>query len=163
MKILLKTRSDNPEYNADCDCAVVDLTPNLLDQIRCRVKMARKMLSQDSDLYELYFWGGTADFFSYRLVEASEAAGATTRSTDTEQAGHSALPGTLDLGVHEIQRTECDQMIVRYSPTPEGPEFEVAWVSIPKHTNIYVTTEAITLEDLESYVDGKSHKTREVP
>ena len=152
MKILLNTRSNNPEYNADCDCAVVDLTPSLLHQIRCRVEMARQILSQDSDLYELYFWGGTADFYSYGLVEACEAAGAAAWLTDLEQAGHGALPGAVDLGAHEIQRTECDQMIVRSMPTPEGPAFEVAWVTIPKHTDIYVTTEALTLEDLGKYV-----------
>jgi hypothetical protein len=38
MKILLNTRSDNPECNADCDCAVVDPTPSLLLQIRRRVE-----------------------------------------------------------------------------------------------------------------------------
>ncbi len=54
-------------------------------------------------------------------------------------------------------------MIVRCMPTPEGPAFEVAWVSIPKHTEICVTTAAIMLDDLESYVDGEGRKTREVP
>ena len=74
MKILLNTRSDNLEYNADCDCAVVDLTPSLLHQIRCRVEMARQILSQDSDLYELYFWESTEKVVVGELALAGSAA-----------------------------------------------------------------------------------------
>ncbi len=163
MKILLNIRSDNLECNADCDCAVVDLTPSSLLQIRCRVELARQIVSKASDLYKLNFWGGTANFYSYGLVETCEAAAEAAWLADLEQAGHGALPEAVDLGAHPIQRTECDQMIVRCIPNPERPAFEIAWVSIPKHTEIYVTTEAIALDDLESYVDGEGRKTREVP
>ena len=159
MKILLNALSDNPDYNADCDCAVVDLTPDLLEQVCCRVEMARQMLAQDSNLYELYFWGGTADFFSYRLVEACEAAAPAEWSVNRERTGHGELPGSVDLSAHEIRRTECDQMIVRCPFTPGRSEFEIAWVAIPKHTDIYVTTEAITLEDMTRYAGIRSDES----
>ena len=50
-------------------------------------------------------------------------------------------------------------MIVRCPFTPGRSEFEIAWVAIPKHTDIYVTTEAITLEDMTRYAGIRSDES----
>ena len=87
MKILFRTQSDNPEYNADCDCAVVDMTPALWEEVRRRVEIARQALQADGDVYTLYFWGGTADFYPYRLVVAcEEAVAAATEGPEQEKS-----------------------------------------------------------------------------
>ena len=169
MRIILNTSSTSPEYNADCDYAVVELTAALVEQIRRRVELARQVGQQDNDLYELSFWGGTAEFYDHGLIEAcQEAIAAARKETDGDQAAcdwlsgleqdeHALLPPTVDLGAHELQRTECDQMVVRTSPLSSTPQVEIFWTAVPKHTDIDVATRSLSLSDLESYVrDGRT-------
>ncbi len=86
MKIILDTTSSNEHYNADCDCAVVELTPVLVEQIRSRAELAGQALKQDGDLYEMYFWGGEARFYDINLVNACEdAAARAVQGTDEDQ------------------------------------------------------------------------------
>jgi hypothetical protein len=157
MKIVLQTDSTNPEYNADCDCAVVEVTPSLVQLIRRRAALAKQARRQDRDLWELYFWGHTAEFFDYSLVSACEAAFGDSKeakdwSDGFERDGHAVLPPTADLAAVEPHRTECDQMIVRCVPGSRRTDIEVAWLTIPKHTDIYITTRDVTLATLETLV-----------
>lgn len=46
----------------------------------------------------------------------------------------------------EPSRAECNQLIVR--------EDEILWTAIPKHTDIYVTTDSITAADLAEVAGG---------
>jgi hypothetical protein len=167
MKIILNTHCTNPDFNGDCDYAVVDLSPALVEHIRHRIGLAGQAGQQDNDLYELYFWGGMADFYSYDLVEACEERVAqAAEATDPDQAaqdwlagldekGHAMLPAGLDLSRHEPQRTECDQMIIRRSPPCPEPRFEIAWTTIPKHSDVYVTTSDLPLEAFEAYATSE--------
>ena len=155
MNILLKTESSDPDFNADCECAVLDVTPELLQQIKARVKIARQAAKADSDLWELYFWGGTPTFHGYDLIEACAEAAA--ESGDPGQAdwdqrfedqGFLPIPEAVDVERFEPQRTECDQQVIRRERTGKSRGFEVAWTMIPKHTDIYITTKAIPVERL---------------
>jgi hypothetical protein len=159
VKIILDTTSSDPHYNGDCDCAVVDLTPALVDQIQRRVELARRAAAEDADIYELYFWGSAVDFYDHSLVEACEeavAAGTDGQEEDKnaaayawssalEQTGHALLPHGVDLKRHARQRTECLQTIIRCAPPSRSLEFEIAWTAIPKHTDVYVTTHDLSL------------------
>jgi hypothetical protein len=162
--VVLGTHSTDPEFNGDCDCAVVRLTPELVGQVRRRLELARQAGRQDGDLYELYFWDCTAEFYGGELLEAcQEAAGA--GATDAEQAaqawlaglerdGHALVPPTVDLAAFESKRTECDQMIVRCSPSSRNPEHKIVWTASPRHTDVYVITEELPLAALEGYIVG---------
>jgi hypothetical protein len=72
MHIILNTHSSHAEYNADCDYAIVELTPALAEEIRRRVALASEARQQDSDLYELYFWGSTAEFFDHAILDTCQ-------------------------------------------------------------------------------------------
>ena len=85
MRILLKTESSDPDFNADCECAVLDVTPELLQRVKARVKIARHAAKADGNLWELYFWGGAPTFHGYDLIEA--CAEAATESDDSGQNG----------------------------------------------------------------------------
>ena len=159
--IVIDTHSTNPDFNGDCDYAVVQLTPGLVDQVRRRVELARQAGRQDNDLYELYFWGGTAEFYDCNLLDACQEAVAARGAdgdqaaqdwlTGLEQNGHALMPPAADLAACQPQRTECDQMVVRRSPPSCDPRYEIAWTVIPKHTDVYVTTRDLPLEALEDY------------
>ena len=163
MTIVLATSSTNPEYNGECDYALVRLSPGLIDQIRRRVELARQAGRQDNDLYELYFWGGTADFYDSALPDACQDAIADEQAaqewlTGLEQNGHALVPPAADLDSCEAKRTECDQLIVRASPSSQNPEYEIAWTTIPKHSDVYVTTRDLPLAAMEGYVRNKPPK-----
>jgi hypothetical protein len=160
-----KTDSTNPEFNGDCDYAVVRLTPELADRVRRRVELARQAGWQDDSLCELYFWDGTAEFHDGGLVDACQDAVAAGRGAEGDEAarqwvaglerdGHALLPPAVDLATFRARRTECDQMVVRCSPLFRDPRYEIAWTSSPKHTDVYVTTRDLPLAKLEGYVGG---------
>ena len=69
MKILLMTSSDHLDYSADCDCAVLDVTPKLLKRIRSRIKIAGQAAAGDRRLWELCFLGCGPDYYKYDLAE----------------------------------------------------------------------------------------------
>jgi len=160
MHLILNAHSSNEHYNGDCDYAVVDLTRALAEQIRRRVALARQAGQQDNDLYELYFWGSTAEFFDYNILDACHDAVAAAGGSDPDQAAcdwlddfdqreYAVVPAGVDFKAHEAQRTECDQEIIRCSPSSHHPEFEVAWTTIPKHSDVYVTTCDLPLTAME--------------
>jgi hypothetical protein len=168
VNFVLDTSSTNPDYMADCDCAVVELTPHVVELIRRRGKLARQAWRQDHDLYELYFWCGTVDFYDCQIIEACQealAAGATSGDADQlardwladlENNGHALLPPGVDLQAQQPQRTECQQMILRCCRPSEAPQYEVAWSAIPKHTDIYITTSGLPLKAMGAYL--RKHK-----
>ena len=160
--IVIGTHSTNPEFDGDCDYAVVQLTPELVDQIRRRVELVREAGRQDDDLYEIYFWGGTAEFYDCNLLDTCQEAVAAAKGADSDQAaqdwltgleqnGHALMPPATDLAACQPQRTECDQTIVRRCPSAHDPRYEIAWTASPKHTDVYVTTKDLTLAALEGY------------
>lgn len=161
MKIVLQTDSTNSEYNADCDCAVVDVTPSLAKQIRRRAALAKQARRQDRDLWELFFWGCTAEFFDYALISACEAAfqngeEAKAWSDGFERDGRAVLPPHADITALEPQRTECDQMIIRCVPSSHRTDIEIAWLAIPKHSDVYITTRDVSLASLEALVPSRA-------
>ena len=146
--IVLATHSTDPEFNGDCDYAVVQLTPELLDQIHRRVELARQAGRQDDDFYELYFWSSAATFYSNDLIEACQKAVAAAGDGDQaaqewltalERNGHAVMPSTVDLSACQSQRTECDQMVVRRSSLSDDAQYEIVWLASPKHSDAYVT------------------------
>lgn len=163
MHLILMTHSSNSEYNADCDFAVVELTPALLDEIRARVELAHETRQKDASLYELHFWGSTAEYFPYALIDACQEAVATrTVDGDADQAaqnwlgdlessGHALLPEGVVMSKVDAQRTECDRMVVTVVAGQRG-ETDISWEASPKHTDIYITTWDVTLATLESLV-----------
>ena len=164
MKIILQTHSSDSEYNGDCDYAVVDLTPIVVQQIRQRAELARQARQRDDDLYELSFWGSPAEFYDSGLLDACDKALAAAAEesdadhavrdwlADLEQNGHALLPAAVDLDTHEAPRVECGQVILRCHRFPEGLSLEVAWTAIPKHSDVGVTSASLPLAAMESYL-----------
>jgi hypothetical protein len=161
MHLIFNTHSSNEDYNGDCDYAIVDLTPALVEQIRRRTALAHQAGQQDNDLYELSFWGSTAEFYDHDVLQACQDAAAAAAHgpepdqaardwlADFEQREYAVVPEGVDFTAHEAQRTEIDQMIVRYSPSSHRREFEIAWTASPKHSDVYVTTTELPLTAME--------------
>lgn len=162
MKILLRTDSTNPDYYADCECAVLDMTPELLARITARVEILRKAAEADIDVCKIVFWGCGPEFYSYKLIDACAEVAEPGASSyfdwedQFQEAGVLPLPNAVDLGRFEPQRTECDQEIIRVRRIGDRLDFEAAWMMIPKHSNIHIATEVLTLDCLEDFAESEA-------
>ena len=159
MKIVIDTFSTNPEFNGDCDYAAVDVTPELLAQLQRRAALARQMRAQDDRLYELYFWDSPAYFYDATSLDDVLVSNKELGESLTNE-GYAPLPRHVQLDPHgdeepQPQRTECNQTIVRIC-SDEARTIEIAWTTIPKHSDVYVTTRDIPLETLEALVAAPS-------
>jgi hypothetical protein len=157
MKIVLRVHSSHEDYDADCHCAAIDVTEELLQTVRRRVEFTRQARQADRDLWEMYFWSSRPRFYDYALVEACDRLANTRQGaweTDFDQRGMAILPKGVRLEDFQPQRTECDQEIVRHQAGSGDNEFQIAWTASPKHTDLYVTTEAVSLEQLEALAHG---------
>jgi hypothetical protein len=171
MHLILNAHSSNQHYNGDCDYAVVELTPALAEQIRSRVALAGEARQHDSNLYELYFWGSTAEFFDHNILDACQEAIATAGRrrrnkaarewlADFEGREYAVVPDGVDLNAHEAQRTECDQMIIQVSPSPLRTEFSIIWTATPKHADLDVTTSELPLATMEELLSATTPQPR---
>ena len=158
MRILLMTSSDHSDYSADCDCAVLDVTPKLLKRIRSRIKIAGQAAAGDRRLWELCFLDCGLAYYKYDLAET--CADVAERTGDLglqgwfgkfEGEGLQPIPETIDLELFEPRRTECDQEIIRRG-TLEDEEAEISWKAHPKHSDIRITTWPVTLQQLDTLV-----------
>ena len=114
------------------------------------------------------------DYFAHALIDAcQEAVAARTVDgdadeaaqkwlTNLENAGHAVLPEGADLSTFEVQRTECDRMVVTLG-IGERSDSDISWKTIPKHTDIYITTWDVTLAKLEGLVDPALHASEGSP
>ncbi len=156
MYLIFNAHSSNAHCNADCDYAVVELTPALAKRIRNRVALVRQAGRKDRDLWELHFWGGTAEFFDHKILDACQNAVVAAGGPDPDQAArdwldefeqqeYAVVPDGVNLDAHEAQRTETDQMIIQCSRYPRRLEFSVLWTASPKHADLDITTSELPL------------------
>jgi len=162
MKILIRTDSTNPDYYADCECAVLDVTRELLARIAARVEIVRQAADADVDLCKLVFWECGPDFYKYSLIDAcaevaaeAEGIGPFAWEDQYHDEGAVPLPIGVDLDRFEPQRTERDQEIIRVQRVDGKQEFEVAWMMTPKHSNICIATEVLALDRLRGFATGE--------
>ena len=158
MKILLMTNSDHPDCMADCDCAVLDVTPALLERIRFRIEIGDEAAAADRKLSQMSFWGYGPEYYRYDLLdacaEAVEQAGDASQedwSAEFTAGGLQPVPEAVELDRFEPRPTACDREIIHRCP-PEGAEPEISWATRPKGTDICVETWPITLKRLQAFL-----------
>lgn len=139
LKILvIGATSSNENWNGDCDYATITVNEYLREAVNRRRKIFTEAKSLDDDLLEMYFWDYTPDFITPYLDSYGEFETKFEKMLEDGQTGIEdvwILPGSLQIPETAVQRVECTQMTVR----KEG----VAWTTIPKHSDVYVTTREI--------------------
>lgn len=116
------------------DLAVVEITKGYAIRLLARVNMLKKMRKIDGDLYEMFFWDGSASYYE---------------SETENNPNHD--PDNISLTVApkgDEMPTECDQCVVR--------ENEVQWCAYPKHSEgIEIRTSAVQVSEIEKIAKGK--------
>lgn len=133
MKILFKTSSSDPDYDANISSAFVNITKELAQTILKRKKSFDLAKGDDDKLTEMYFWDGSVHWIDAEIADEDEEI---------------SLDDYSDYVVTEVEhneeheaRTECDQMVI----SDRG----VAWLCMPKHANIYISTPNVPFSEVE--------------
>lgn len=153
MPVILNVWSSNPFNNGGCDFAVVELTPELANLALRRIATLCEQKGLDPGVYETYYWGSEAEYFSPWVEHAGQSDELDAPCSQAEKLPESLQFGERDLVVvadkfavleTQIARVECGQMVVR--------EDGISFTAIPKHTDFYVTTADIPKEVLQQVV-----------
>ncbi len=137
LKIILKTFSSNPDFNGDCDFALVKLGLPEIEQIRNRMGLAKSLQEHDESFVCLEFWYPNPRYF--RWFEDLESL------VDYDALVDGKPVYIEDSIVRKIpeesyQFTEGRRIVV----LPDS----IYWECRPKH-NDYVTIETIELQEEE--------------
>jgi len=162
MRLLLQSCSTNEEDTFG-RYAIVDLDDEWLKRIAARRKLLLAACEQDKELYEMYFWGSSAEFYG---TEMNEVEGSEEHFDDalddkkqwieiTEDFEKDLIQGDKQsacnkcgslspwrCGCYEItpDRTDCDQMVI----TKDG----VKWFACDKYSGVTTTTATVPYEQL---------------
>jgi len=159
VKLILTTHSSQPEFNGDCDYAVIDVTPALLDQLVAQVRLAEQSWLADRDLQEISFWDAAAEFYDHRFCEACEEAIVAAAGADQAinnwrvqfaRQGYALVPEELDWATLQPQATDADRVILVCRPAADFVQIQIAWKACPHHCDVEVTTAELTLSALQA-------------
>jgi len=141
MVFLLQTYSSNPDFNDDCDYALVDLSPKALDLTFERMGLAQAMHSDDR-----YFSCIEYSDYSARYISSCKELENLLSLDAIEKlnAGDIVNVGSpLVLPEDNYQRVEGDHIVV----SPES----VYWRCYPKHTDVRIETVSVGWRELLNY------------
>lgn len=162
MKLLLRTIGQTTgwgdDITDDCECAVVDLTPELLERIRRRAAIVRDARHADMAVNEIEFGGAfDVDAYDYEFLSAAIDADNWEGNEDYNAAfydnGMTEFPPAFDLAKyaeHE-QRIDIERMIVE---TPaihlceDLDEYDVHWEFYAKHGDVNLHTVRVNIGEL---------------
>ncbi|MBI2060667.1 MAG: hypothetical protein HYT87_12930 [Nitrospirae bacterium] len=140
--IVLRTTSTDEHFNGDCDYGAVEMATPLVTLCLRRIGRLRKAKKGDPDLFEMYYWDQSVVFFSWSddLIEREDTEFEDEVDRVLADQGVYVSRTRIQIPEQHIQRVECVQMVVR--------DDAVAWTAIPKHSDVYVTTHEISVQQL---------------
>jgi hypothetical protein len=145
-KFVSSTTSSNPDYIAECDFAFMDIGVEAAKQILARHALFMDAHAKDKSLWEMYFWDSLPEWFD----GCENSKWFAKHKIEDPDCGVDSVADAITLEGVELQRTECDQMII----CEEG----VRWTCVPKHTSIYVTSETIPIGWISKVVDDEAEQ-----
>ncbi|MBI2020879.1 hypothetical protein HYS94_05735 [Candidatus Daviesbacteria bacterium] len=133
MNLILRTYSSNPEYNGDCDYALIKLYKPQIHQIKNRMKLANSLHNRDTSFICLEYWDPTPRFFS--LFENLE------RLVDCNALNEGGLVHMGDNLINRIpeaayQDTEASKIIVFLD--------SMYWECRPRHCEVLIETAEVS-------------------
>ena len=157
MQVILSVSSDNPNYNADCDFALLDLTQDLARLALRRIAQLRRQHKRDAQAYETYYWSLQPQYFRRRADEDNDADDMSVAWEQLEEKVDSrelvVAPDGFSVPEGQIARVECGQMAVR--------DDAIVFTAIPKHTSFFVRTAKITRDFLRCAANPKKSRALE--
>ena len=148
-RVVLKAYSDNENYNADFDLALIELTPELVALLKARDERFSAALAADPSLHEMVFTSYTPVWFA-------------SSDLDSWLDEHPDTPGALT-AIDELWDGNTLPCPEGFAP-PSGPErdkayssemdrmavdiYGVCWSCTPKHSQVTITTATLAWKEL---------------
>lgn len=159
--LVLNSSTSTTDYYGGCECAVLEISPHLLDTVRKRIKIAMSAFQDDGSLWELSFASQDVEFYDSDLVATCDEVDVIFME-NFEKEGVARLPDSVARTDFEPAPTECDEMVLRIIMNSlQDVQTEIAWRVFPKHSDTLITTYAVSLEELQRHDQKASHPERE--
>lgn len=153
MRMILKVWSGNRDHNAGCDYATAEISEEFARLTLRRINILSEQKALDPSLYETYYWDSSPEYFGLWVNGASQAGEGQESSVGLDEMLENLEVDTLEIVTapsdfripegHAVA-VECSQMIVRDSG--------VAFTTVLRHADIYVTTAEIAKDIIESAI-----------
>jgi hypothetical protein len=158
-KLLLYVYSSNADANANCDVAVVDLSPALARVGLTRMDRVRTLRAEEADLCAMHYLDFSTTYCSVydALDEMVERLTGTDvfGALDTRECV--ILPENFAVPQEHVRRTEDNAMVVT--------DTELYWKAMPGHTSVVVRTSRLSRIQFEAWaqahavpVPGEQHR-----
>ena len=150
MKLILRVSSSNEYCDGGCEYAALDLMRELASLALRRIEVLKEHKKTDELVYETYYWDFNAEYFSLRADFTSMpekvkttilAVAEIVEALAVDDNELVTAPDDFEIVEDQIAASECGQMIVR----DDG----IAFLTIPKHCDFYVTTAEIPVPVLQ--------------
>ena len=147
-KLLLYVYSSNADDNANCDVAVINLSPALARVGLTRMDRVRTLMAEEADLCTMHYLDCSIAYCSvYDTLD--EMVGRLT-GTDVFAAldTHECVILPEDFAVPEkhVRRTEANAMVVT--------DNELYWKAMRRHTSVVVSTSRLSRTQLASWAQA---------
>lgn len=144
MFVITRAWSNNPDYDADIDVAVVEITASHAAKLIVRVACLKAMQKEDKAIYQLRYLGIGPQYLSFDAIPQDlydEVLDREVILREKPEVNESA----------KANRTDMDELVVGL----DG----VRWTAVPKHSSIEVETAGrpsaeISLENLKVIANG---------
>lgn len=144
-KLLLYVYSSNPDYNANCDVAIVDLSPALARVGLTRMGWVRALMAEEVDLCTMYYLDFSIMYCSVHdaLDEMVERLTGTDVFAALDIRECVILPEDFAVPEEHVQRTDTNVMVVT--------DTELYWQAIPPHASLVVSTSRLGRTQIEAW------------
>ena len=153
--IVLGTDSTDPDYKADCNYAVVHLTPELIDRSAAAWNWLGRQVARTTTFTNSTSGAVRRSSTTATCWKPARKAWQPTRrhgtgSPDWRRTGTPWCPPPPTLQPASRSGSSASRWSSGAAPCRD-PEYEIAWTASPKHTDLYVTTRDLPLTVLEGY------------
>lgn len=132
-RFFLRTDSSNENYDADIAVAYVEIGLELAALILKRQALFSVVLEADPQAIDVRYWDYSVSYLKNEAIDAALLGDGD--ATWGQVCDAEVLETELQFTPEQRERTECDQMLVDLNG--------VRWKTIPKHTDIYISTAEI--------------------
>lgn len=137
MNLVLRTYSSDSEYNGDCDYALIRLTTPVINQVRARVNLAKRLSKRDSSFLCLEYWDHLPQYFK-RFDGIEDILEIEKLDDGKPLFVDDAI--TMRLSEEDYQRVETSRIVAMPA--------SVYWECRPKHSDWSVETPEVYLKQL---------------
>jgi hypothetical protein len=144
-KLLLSVYSTDPDTNADCDVAVVEVSSVMARTGLTRIDRVRTLRAEETELCAMHYRDFNVRYYSFSdaLDEMVERLTGTDVYSALDSREFVTLPDDVVLSEKHDRRTDANVMVVT--------DTEISWKATPAHSRVIVSTARLNRAQLTEW------------